>query len=241
MLTLCTMPTWAEGWFENTSVYGQLGYSIGGTAPLDMPASIRKLNSYSPRTNISAGVELYKPLKKRWGLATGLFIENKGMKTDATVKSYHMEIKRGGESLEGLFTGNVDTRVRQWMWTLPILATYELGSHFRLKLGPYGSVVTSKTFEGYAYDGYLRKTNPTGNKVILGHEEGQRGTYDFSEDMRSLQWGIKVGCDYHFAKRWGAYAEVNWGVSGIFNRDFKTIEQTMYPIYGTFGLAYRLR
>lgn len=241
MLTLCTIPSWGEGWFENTNVYGRLGYSIGGTAPLDMPASIRKLNSYSPRTNISAGVELYKPLNKHWGLATGLYIENKGMKTDATVKSYHMEIKRGGESLEGLFTGNVDTKVRQWMWTLPILATYELGSHFRLKLGPYGSVITSKTFEGYAYDGYLRKTNPTGNKVILGHEEGQRGTYDFSDDLRSLQWGIKVGCDYHFAKRWGAYAEVNWGVSGVFNKSFKTIEQTMYPIYGTFGLAYRLR
>lgn len=241
MLTLCTIPTWGEGWFENTNVYGRLGYSIGGTAPLDMPASIRKLNSYSPRTNISAGVELYKPLSKHWGLATGLYIENKGMKTDATVKSYHMEIKRGGESLEGLFTGNVDTKVRQWMWTLPILATYELGSHFRLKLGPYGSVITSKTFEGYAYDGYLRKTNPTGNKVILGHEEGQRGTYDFSDDLRSLQWGIKVGCDYHFAKRWGAYAEVNWGVSGVFNKSFKTIEQTMYPIYGTFGLSYRLR
>lgn len=241
MLTLFSTQTWSKGWFEDTNVYGRLGYSIGGTAPLDMPASIRKLNSFSPRTSISAGADLYKPLHKRWGLDIGLFIENKSMRTDATVKSYHMEIKKGTQSLEGMFTGNVRTDVKQWMFTLPILATYELGSHFRMKFGPYASVLTSKNFSGYAYDGYLREKTPVGNKYSLGHEEGQRGVYDFSDDMRRLQWGIKGGCDYHFSKHWGAYAEISWGVTGIFNHDFTTIEQTMYPIYGTIGLAYKLK
>ena len=184
MLTLFSAQAWSESWFKDANIYARMGYSIGGTAPLDMPATIRKLNSYSPRTNLMYGVEFYKPLHNRWGLATGLYIENKGMKTDATVKNYHMEITRGGETLEGLFTGNVDTNVKQWMWTLPILATYELGSQFRLKFGPYGSLITSKNFTGAAYDGYLRKGNPTGDKVLLGHKEGQRGTYDFSKDMR---------------------------------------------------------
>lgn len=241
MLTLFSAQAWSESWFKNANIYARMGYSIGGTAPLDMPATIRKLKSYSPRTNLMYGVEFYKPLHNRWGLATGLYIENKGMKTDATVKNYHMEITRGGETLEGLFTGNVDTNVKQWMWTLPILATYELGSQFRLKFGPYGSLITSKNFTGAAYDGYLRKGNPTGDKVLLGHEEGQRGTYDFSKDMRNIQWGIKVGCDYHFTKHWGATAEISWGTAGIFKRDFHTIEQTMYPIYGTIGLAYKLK
>lgn len=241
LLTLTSAQAWSEGWFQNTNVYARLGYSIGGTAPLDMPGSIRKLNSYSPRSNVNAGVELYKPLHNRWGMATGLYIENKGMKTDATVKGYHMEITRGGETLEGLFTGRVSAKVRQWMWTLSEQATYELGSHFRLKFGPYASVITAKAFEGTAYDGYLRKGNPTGDKVLLGTEDGQKGNYDFSDDMRSLQWGVKVGCDYHFSKSWGAFAEISWGVAGIFKRDFHTIEQTMYPIYGSFGLAYKLR
>ena len=241
MLTLFSAQAWSKGWFENTNVYGRLGYSIGGTAPLDMPATIRKLNSFSPRTSIAAGADLYKPLHRRWGLDIGLFIENKSMRTDATVKNYHMEIKKGTQSLEGVFTGEVRTDVKQWMFTLPILATYELGSHFRMKFGPYASILTSKNFSGYAYDGYLREKTPVGNKYSLGHEEGQRGTYDFSDDMRRLQWGIKGGCDYHFSKHWGAYAEISWGVTGIFNRDFKTIEQTMYPIYGTIGLAYKLR
>lgn len=241
LLTLTSAQAWSEGWFQNTNVYARLGYSIGGTAPLDMPGSIRKLNSYSPRSNVNAGVELYKPLHNRWGMATGLYIENKGMKTDATVKGYHMEITRGGETLEGLFTGRVSAKVRQWMWTLSEQATYELGSHFRLKFGPYASVITAKAFEGTAYDGYLRKGNPTGDKVLLGTEDGQKGNYDFSDDMRSLQWGVKVGCDYHFSKSWGAFAEISWGVAGIFKRDFHTIEQTMYPIYGSFGLAYKLK
>lgn len=241
MLTLTSAQAWSEGWFQNTNVYARIGYSIGGTAPLDMPGSIRKLNSYSPRSNVNAGVELYKPLHNRWGMATGIYVENKGMKTDATVKGYHMEITRGGETLEGLFTGRVSTKVKQWMWTLSEQATYELGSHFRMKFGPYASVLTSKSFDGDAYDGYLRKGNPIGNKVLLGTEEGQKGSYDFSDDMRTLQWGIKVGCDYHFSKSWGAFVDIAWGVTGVFKRDFHTIEQTMYPIYGSFGLAYKLR
>lgn len=241
MLAMLSAQARSNSWFENTNIYARLGYSIGGTAPLDMPATIRKLNSYTPKTSISAGVDLYKPLNKRWGMDVGLYFENKSMGTDATVKNYHMEIKQGTQRLEGVFTGNVSTTVKQWMFTLPVLATYELGSHFRLKIGPYASVLTSKEFSGVAYDGYLREKSPVGNRYDIGNEEGKRGIYDFSDDMRSLQWGVKVGCDYHFSKRWGVSADINWGVSGIFNRSFKTIEQTMYPIYGTIGLAYRLK
>ena len=41
MLTLISAQAWSEGWFQNTNVYARVGYSIGGTAPLDMPATIR--------------------------------------------------------------------------------------------------------------------------------------------------------------------------------------------------------
>ena len=33
--------------FEDLAYNLRVGYSIGGTAPLDMPASIRKLNKYT--------------------------------------------------------------------------------------------------------------------------------------------------------------------------------------------------
>lgn len=33
-----------------------------------------------------------------------------------------------------------------------------------------------------------------------------------------------------------------WGImTGIFPSDFKTVEQTLYPVYGTIGVFYRLK
>jgi hypothetical protein len=36
------------------------------------------------------------------------------------------------------------------------------------------------------------------------------------------------------------FAGLDWGMSGLFPKDFKTIEFPMYPLYAKFGLAYRL-
>ena len=44
MLTLFSAQAWSESWFKDANIYARMGYSIGGTAPLDMPATIRKLN-----------------------------------------------------------------------------------------------------------------------------------------------------------------------------------------------------
>ena len=52
---------------------------------------------------------------------------------------------------------------------------------------------------------------------------------------------MNAGADWYFSKRWGAYADIAWGLTGIFKRDFKTIEQTMYPIFGTIGVTYKLK
>lgn len=39
----------------------------------------------------------------------------------------------------------------------------------------------------------------------------------------------------------GVSADLNWGLTGIFPGDFKTVEQTLYPVYGTIGVFYRLK
>ncbi len=225
-----------------------VGYNIGGTAPIRMPASIRTLHSYTLRPNFALGIDAYHPISGKWGYIGGLRFESKGMKTDAGVKGYHMKIVRGGEELEGLFTGSVVTKVDMSLITVPLQATYDLSDKIRLKFGPYVSYVTAKKFEGWAYDGYLRrqeeghpKGDPTGVKVELGHDEGQRGEYDFFSDMRNWQFGIDLGADWYITKRWGAKADLSWGLTGIFNKKFDTIEQTMYPIYGTIGVIYQLK
>lgn len=233
---------------HNYTYYAHVGYNIGGTAPIGMPASIRTLHSYSLRPNFTLGVDVYHPISGKWGYIGGIRFENKGMKTDAGVKGYHMKIVRGGEELEGLFTGSVVTKVDMCLLTVPLQATYDVSNKVRLKLGPYVSYITAKKFEGWAYDGYLRrqeegheKGDPTGQKVMLGHDDGERGNYDFSSDMRNWQFGLDLGADWFITKRWGAKAELSWGLTGIFKKGFDTIEQTMYPVYGTIGVTYQLK
>lgn len=234
-------PALAGGIFDNLKYDLRVGYNIGGTAPMGMPASIRSLDSYKLTPSIMVGLGVYKPLTSHWGLTSGLRLENKGMNIDATVKNYHMRIVRGGQSLEGMFTGKNHSEVEQWMLTLPLQATYTFSDKLCVKVGPYLSYVRSHTFKGDAYDGYLRVNNPTGEKVELGTADGDRGTYDFSDDMRNLQWGVMAGADWHFHKSWGVFADISWGFTGIFKKSFHVIDQKMYPVYGTIGVSYRMK
>ena len=218
-----------------------LGYGIGGSAPIGMPETIRELNRFSLTPNLLLGLDAHREINDRWGFMTGIHFENKGMSIDATVKNYHMEITRGGQTLAGQFTGRVVTDITAWMFTLPIQATFNVSNKVQFKLGPYFSYLTNRTFDGYAYNGYLRVGNPTGEKVELGAVEGERGDYDFSEHLRRFQWGVDLGVDWHITKRFGAFADLSWGLSGVHQSDFHTIEQTLFPIYGTVGVSYRIR
>ena len=205
-----------------------------------MPNTIRKLNKYTFKTNISFGLDVQKDLWGKWGLLTGLHIENKAMDIDATVKNYHMEMVKGGESLEGMYTGRLVTKCEEWMLTLPVMATLRTGNVL-LKAGPYISYLGTGTFEGYVYDGYLREGDPTGAKIEMGNTDGSRGTYDFSDHMRHWQFGIDIGADWQLTKRWGIYGDITWGLTGVHESSFKTIEQTLYPIFGTVGITYKLK
>lgn len=235
------LPSAASGITEDMACNLRFGYGIGGTAPVGMPATIRSLDSYGLEPNFTLGLDICKRLCGKWGLTLGLHIENKGMDIDATVKNYHMEIIRGGQSLEGCFTGRNSTEVSQWMLTVPLQVTWFFNDNLRLKLGPYASYLSSRKFAGYAGDGYLRVGGPTGTKIELGSEEGSRGTYDFSDSMRRIQAGVVLGADWFFYRQWGAFVDLSWGLTGIFRSSFNTIEQTLYPIYGTIGISYKIK
>ena len=218
----------------------RLGYNIGGTAPIGMPATIRKMNKFYFKPNFSLGIDVQRDMWGSWGLLTGLHLENKAMKIDATVKNYHMEMTKDGDRIEGVYTGNLVTECEEWMLTLPIMATLRTGNVL-LKAGPYISYLGTGTFEGYVYDGYLREGNPTGAKIEMGNTDGSRGTYDFSDHMRHWQFGIDIGADWQLTKRWGVNGDITWGLTGVHESSFKTIEQTLYPIFGTVGITYKLK
>lgn len=213
------------------------GFSVGGTAPLGMPAEIRNINSFSLTPNYQASIFA----EKRFGVlgfVTGIRFENKGMKEEANVKNYHMAMVQGEQSVEGQFTGDVTTEVKQMMLSVPLMLSWNTSESFRLRFGPYASYLLKKGFSGYARNGYLRLGNPTGPKIMIGDGD-DRGDYDFSDDMRTMQYGVGLGCDWFFLGNFGLYADLEWGLTGIHHSAFKTVEQKLFPIYGTLGLTYR--
>lgn len=226
---------------DDVSYTIRLGYNIGGTMPLGIPATIRSMNEYKPKSNFSLAIDGHKRFDSRWGIMVGLKLESKGMEVDATVKNYHMEMVQGGKRLKGYYTGNEMMSTESWLVTLPVRATFSINDNLLVRLGPYFSYVNSPKFDGYVYNGYLRENTPTGTKIVMGADEESGATFDFSDDMRRFQFGIDAGVDWNFYRRWGMYAEVSWGLTSIFKKDFNTIEQKLYPIYGTLGVTYKLK
>ena len=109
-----------------------------------------------------------------------------------------------------------------------------------LKAGPYVSLLTNGGFDGDAYNGYLRQDNPTGPKVEMAGKDGKHGVFEFDDDMRKVQLGIGGGADWAVGGRLGLSFELSWGLLPVFKSDFKTIKETLYPIYGTIGFTYQL-
>lgn len=229
------------GTLDSLQLKARVGYNIGGTTPLPLPETIRSIESFTLTPSIMAGFDAMLSFSPKWGLMTGVRFENKGMKAAVTTKAYYMEVTKGDQQMAGFFTGRVDQEVKQWMLTVPVQATLTLSRKVMLKGGPYVSFLLSKEFSGIAFDGYLRKDSPTGAKIMMGNQEGEWATYEFSDDMRSVQFGIDIGVDWQVHKRIGVSADLNWGLTGVFPGDFKTVEQTLYPIYGAIGVFYRLK
>ena len=226
---------------DSLQLKARVGYNIGGTMPIPLPETIRSIDSYSLTPSFMVGFDAMLPFTQQWGIMTGLRFENKGMKGNVTTKAYFMEVVKGDQKMSGLFTGHVEQKVKQWMLTVPVQATLTLSKKVMLKGGPYVSFLLSKEFSGIASDGYLRKDSPMGPKILMGNREGEWATYEFDNDMRSVQFGVGVGVDWQAFKRLGVSADLNWGLTGIFPSDFKTVEQTLYPVYGTIGIFYRLK
>lgn len=215
------------------------GFNVGGTAPLPFPREIRSIDQYSPTLSISISGDITKWMgaEKRWGMLLGLRLENKGMETKATVKNYRMEIiGNGGEKLKGNWTGGVQTKVRNSYFSIPLLVAYRLNQRVSLSAGPYISIKTEGDFSGYVYDGYLRENDPTGTKVEFSGDN--RASYDFSNQLRTFQWGMQAGMKWKAFKHLIVYADLTWGLNEIFKSSFETISFPMYPIYLNAGFGY---
>ena len=223
------------------------GYTLGGTAPIPIPAEIRGINSFSPKGGATIGLDAYKMFNRRWGLSAGWRFFYEGFHTSANVKNYQMSLTMDGNTMAGYFTGCDVTTTSMWGMTIPVLVTFRAAPRWNISVGPYFSTYFKQTFDGGVYDnpdgvGYLRVDTPTGDKVDLSRNPGETGykaTYDFKDHMRQWNGGVELTVDWKALQHMNVFATLDWGVSNIFEPDFEAIAFKMYPIYATIGLAYR--
>ncbi len=218
----------------------RVGYEIGGTSPMPLPAEIRKIEGFKPGMHfyVEGNVNKSFGLKHKWGLLLGLRLEQKGMSTKAQVKNYFMRMEGDkDEDIEGPFTGHVETKVENLYLSIPLLVTFKASDRWKLRFGPYYSHLLGSldedNFYGTAYDGYIREGDPTG-----GYIEVTSANYDFSENLRRWNIGVQFGAEWKVLKHLSVAADLQWGLNDIFKNDFKVITFNMYPIYGNIGIAY---
>ena len=221
-----------KGWHVSIGA----GVAMGGAAPLPMPRSIRKIEGYDPLLNLSIAGMVHKRFDHSpFGLNIALRLENKGMKTRADVKNYHMEMTADdGGYMEGAWTGHVMTKYKATYLTVPITLTYDVSPRWILNTGPYFSLLLEGNFNGEAYDGYIRHHNPTGEKAYVSH-----ATYDFGRKLRKFAWGWQIGGTFRAYKHLCVTANLDWNLNGLFPTDFESITFPLYPIYGNLGFAYQ--
>lgn len=63
-LSLCSTQAWGQKLGEllhNFTYQARIGYNLGGTAPIGMPATIRTLHSYTLQPNLLLGIDAHYP------------------------------------------------------------------------------------------------------------------------------------------------------------------------------------
>ncbi len=56
---------------------------------------------------------------------------------------------------------------------------------------------------------------------MLGEKEGERGDYDFSDDMRNWQVGVDFGIDWRLNNRWGHLCRPELGLKWYLQEGFR--------------------
>jgi hypothetical protein len=216
------------------------GINIGGFSPMPLPAEIREINKFNPKLNFSvegSATYWFGKGKKSWGIKSGIRLENKAMETDSQVKNYSMEIiGENGESVAGNWTGGVNTQVDNSYITIPIVAVYAINEKWNLSAGTFYSLLITKDFSGYVYDGYLREGGPTGNKVVFSGDK--TASYNFSSQLRKFTYGLEAGGSWNASSHLNVFSNLSWGLNDIFESDFETITFSMSPIYLNIGFGY---
>lgn len=211
------------------------GAQIGGTMPYQLPNSIRTIANFSPKTPYYIGVNLVHPINHKWSTKIGLELAGKGMYTEAEVKGYETSFSSGTEQeVQGFYYGTISTQMKNIYFNLPINIQYET-KHFHYYGGIYLGIAVQKHFSGEAIQGYIRESNPTGEKVGLQHV-----AYDFKKDISTMNFGLQLGVQYKISNLWKAQMQISHGLNNTLKSDFKSVTFPMHHTYLGLGINYNI-
>lgn len=216
--------------------------ALGGTAPMPFPAEIRDIEQYNPKYGMSLEGVATRWLGERldkaeWGLSAGLRLENQGMHSAARVKNYRTSVINEGNYIEGHWTGKVEMDYSSTQVSVPLLVHYRFNPDWKVRGGLFVGARLGGNFSGSVSDGYLRSGDPTGEKIVFGAD--QQATYDFRDEMSTMQWGAQVGGSWRAYKHFHVNMDLTWGFSDLFKKDFEAITFNMYPIFLQVGFGYQ--
>lgn len=215
------------------------GFNIGGTAPVGLPATIRKIEAYWPEFSPSLGYELTYRITPKWGAAVGVKLDYKGMGTKDEVMYFPtiITVQNGTQKgeFQGNFTGKNKTVVRNAYVTFPLGAVFTPGNKWRFGLGGYAAWLFSSNFYGSVSDGYIRNGGPLGEKVTISE-----ATFDFGTEVRKFDAGLQGSAARLVGRRLSVMAALSWGLRPVFPPDFKGMDFPMYNIYATLGVNYKI-
>lgn len=245
ILVLFTSTTFGQtdkkGFFQGVKHQVIFGYNLGAIAPLSFPNTIRKIVSYSPLFTPTIGYEGTYEISPKWRLGAGLRFESKGMKVVDSVQYFHTMIKVEGDnpgedvSFEGDFTGMNKTIAKTSYLTLPIFSEYRF-EKWNVRAGIYVSYLLSGNFHGEVYDGYIRKGDSLGEKVIV-----KQASFDFASEIKEWDWGVNLGASRRLNKRWEVYGLGQLGLEPIFSESFRGVGYSLHQMFVTLGGRYSIK
>ncbi|MNK25819.1 hypothetical protein D3C87_441470 [compost metagenome] len=215
------------------------GLNIGALAPVSLPENVRKIKAYNPEFCPSFGYEFLHHFTPEWSLGFSAKVDYKGMSITDSVVYFHTSIQQSANgqtsSFEGDFSGTNRTYARNVYFTLPVYAVWTPGERWFFRLGGYVAYLWDAKFQGNVSDGYIRKGNSLGEKVLIDH-----ATFDFSKEQRRWDYGIDAGTGIYIGHRWTIQANLQWGLQPVFPSDFTGISFKMYNIFANVGASIRI-
>lgn len=215
-----------------------LGFNVGGTMPIGLPAEIREINSYSPTANLSISGHALKMFSPQWGAQVGLRLEHKGHNAGIDVKNYRMTLNIGaGDDTgvkRGYFTGSIKNKTEFTYLTVPVSAVYRLNDKCDFRLGGYISYALDRSFEGHVVQGHVRESPLT---AIIGITQAD---YDYTDDLRRFDAGIELGTSIKVYRSLAVNADLTWGAIKTLSPNTRKIDMDNYNIYLNIGICYTL-